>query len=1035
MSRRPWALGCLLIFVALTRIGAQAGSFSGTDVSSSAGTRGIVAVDLNGDGWLDLALANNDPDTATVLLNDGATGGFTPSRTTTLGGGPFDITAGDFDRDGRVDLAVANADANAIDVLLTTRAGGLKASRRFAAAGGPRGLTATDIDRDGRLDIAYTSFSLHAVVVLFGDGAGNFSNRGIPATTLSANTSRPQGLVGGDFNHDGKTDLAVAETGAKVLSVLNGDGTGRFSRRMYFCTDTLNVVSAGDFDDDGWTDFAAGSTAGSSVTFFSGGAPGLTLRGRYGVPQSPRGIAVADFNQDGRQDVVVANRDADMVTVLLNGGTWSSFSTMDLRAANGSRTVAAGDFNHDGKPEFAVGAEYAGATSVFSNQIALIRGGFAFERQNMSVPNREVNAELPASFTAADVNHNGIPDLFSGRSVLIDGTAPKTLLSRANSVGVGVRVADLNHDGHPDLILQSASVDPNIDHFDGVDFLLGNGRGDFARSSAIGGMANPVGLAVGDLNRDGWDDFVIARRITFTQTSIEVYLNGKNTSITFAPRRMTETGVFHDLALGDVDADGDLDIVLTFESPTGINVLKNSGGGAFPTGAEQSMNDPGLRLALGDMNEDGLLDAVMLRQTAIGSTLSVALGQGNGLFADPVDYPTGLSDGGVALALALGDATGDGHLDAFGSAGGTEIDPGVSTLLSGRGDGTMAPPDRFTPSLSSMTILDFNRDGLADILGHDWSGVSILTNRRSTQNHQPVALAEVAGLTDPHPPGTVGSWKYEERLYSDADFVGLNASASNDVDLHALTYEWRDEAGNILRPERTTPWFDPGVLDAGTYRYRLTVRDGRGGVDSIVFTLHVLPFKEIVIHVSATGIEQGTWQRFADSTAANGESIGTVSAGVPKVNAPLANPSNFVDVYFTPDPSQTYKLWIRGKAQNNSWANDSAWVQFSHAVDASGKPVYRIGTTAGLPYNLEECSNCGVSGWGWEDDGWGAVNRNGVTLHFNTPTRFERLQWIRVQTREDGLVIDQIVLSAERYLTTRPGSAKNDRTILLQTQF
>jgi hypothetical protein len=237
-------------------------------------------------------------------------------------------------------------------------------------------------------------------------------------------------------------------------------------------------------------------------------------------------------------------------------------------------------------------------------------------------------------------------------------------------------------------------------------------------------------------------------------------------------------------------------------------------------------------------------------------------------------------------------------------------------------------------------------------------------------------------MFDPDPPGTVGRWRYEERIYSDGDFVGLRASPSTDADLHDLTYEWRDEAGNILRPQRNSPWFDPGILDAGTYRYRLTVRDGRGGVASILYTLTVIPFKEIVIHLSYSGQPQGTWERFEDATAAGGESIGTVNAGLAKVNTPAANPANFVDIFFTPDPSQTYKLWIRGKAQNNSWANDSAWVQFSHAEDAAGNPVYRIGTTSGLPYNIEECSTCGVSGWGWEDDGWGAVNRNGVTLRF-----------------------------------------------------
>ena len=100
------------------------------------------------------------------------------------------------------------------------------------------------------------------------------------------------------------------------------------------------------------------------------------------------------------------------------------------------------------------------------------------------------------------------------------------------------------------------------------------------------------------------------------------------------------------------------------------------------------------------------------------------------------------------------------------------------------------------------------------------------------------------------------------------------------------------------------------------------------------------------------------------------------------------------------------------------------WVQFSGAASAP----YTAGTTMGLSVNLEECSNCGESGWGWEDDGYGAVNKNGVLLRFDPGP-----QTIVIQTREDGVSIDQVVLSAAKYRSTRPGTAKNDRTILPAT--
>jgi len=146
----------------------------------------------------------------------------------------------------------------------------------------------------------------------------------------------------------------------------------------------------------------------------------------------------------------------------------------------------------------------------------------------------------------------------------------------------------------------------------------------------------------------------------------------------------------------------------------------------------------------------------------------------------------------------------------------------------------------------------------------------------------------------------------------------------------------------------------------------------------------------------------------------------------PLVAAVVPNPANFVDVSFIADPTQSYKLWVRLKAQGNGTGNDSIWMQFSGSVNAAGQAAYRIGTTSGLAVNLEECSGCGISGWGWEDDGWGAVNRNGGLLRFPDGGG----QRLRIQIREDGVSVDQIVLSAVKYRTARPGSAKNDTLIL-----
>ena len=122
-----------------------------------------------------------------------------------------------------------------------------------------------------------------------------------------------------------------------------------------------------------------------------------------------------------------------------------------------------------------------------------------------------------------------------------------------------------------------------------------------------------------------------------------------------------------------------------------------------------------------------------------------------------------------------------------------------------------------------------------------------------------------------------------------------------------------------------------------------------------------------------------------------------------------------------------YRLWIRGKADRNYWGNDSVFVQFDNSVNASGAAQFRIGTAAAAEINLEDCSGCGLAGWGWQDNGWGA-GVMGPLIRFSQGGS----QRIRVQTREDGLAIDQVVLSPGRYLNVPPGPLKNDNTILIR---
>src|SRR5688572_5155619 len=182
---------------------------------------------------------------------------------------------------------------------------------------------------------------------------------------------------------------------------------------------------------------------------------------------------------------------------------------------------------------------------------------------------------------------------------------------------------------------------------------------------------------------------------------------------------------------------------------------------------------------------------------------------------------------------------------------------------------------------------------------------------------------------------------------------------------------------------------------------------------------------DIVLRPGRAATVAGAWTVVADATAADGVAVRHPNAGAAKLAQALAQPPNYFEQPFTAEANVPYRLWIRGKAQSDYWGNDSVFVQFTNSVDNSGAARYQVGTTSAFEVNLEDCSGCGLSGWGWQDNGWG-VGVLGPEVVFAT----SGTQRIRVQTREDGFVIDQIVLSPQRYLTTAPGSLRNDTTIV-----
>ena len=180
-----------------------------------------------------------------------------------------------------------------------------------------------------------------------------------------------------------------------------------------------------------------------------------------------------------------------------------------------------------------------------------------------------------------------------------------------------------------------------------------------------------------------------------------------------------------------------------------------------------------------------------------------------------------------------------------------------------------------------------------------------------------------------------------------------------------------------------------------------------------------------MLYAAQSPLIAGAWLPTADATAAAGVRLQNPNLGAAKLTQALASPVNYFDLTFDAEAGKAYRLWIRARAQNDDYANDSVFVQFDRSVDASGSPVSRLGTTSAEAIVIENCSGCGLSGWGWQDNGYGLDVLGPVIRFAQSGT-----QRMRMQVREDGLGIDQVVLSAVRYLTVSPGALKNDATII-----
>ncbi|HKA89856.1 MAG TPA: FG-GAP-like repeat-containing protein [Haliangiales bacterium] len=316
--------------------------------------------DLDGDGHVDLAAANEQDNSITVLINHG--NGTFRNVVPNFGTGAYPTggTVADFNRDGIPDIVTANYHGNSVSVLVGKGDGTFQAAREYPtiAGGATSNLAVGDLNGDGFPDVIATNPDKASVSQFMGRADGTLD----PAIDVPVGIhggSSPFSAAIGDFNGDGKNDLAIADLTSRTIIVRLGNGDGTFRPEVPYPEGGTPafIVIAHDMNLDGKLDLVVANRGSDDVSVLLGRGDGTFLDAIVsptGVGTGPYSVAVADFNRDGVPDVATANFMSSNASVLLGVGDGSFDPPIDAgKMGQFSYGVVAGDFNGDGKPDLA----------------------------------------------------------------------------------------------------------------------------------------------------------------------------------------------------------------------------------------------------------------------------------------------------------------------------------------------------------------------------------------------------------------------------------------------------------------------------------------------------------------------------------------------------------------------------------------------------------------------------------------------------------------------------------------------------------
>jgi uncharacterized protein (TIGR03437 family) len=333
------------------------------------------------------------------------------------------LAVGDFNGDGKTDVAVlmeGRSDIGQVMVFLGNGDGTFRDGGHSLAGVGSRALAVGDFNADGKQDLAVANAGSGDVSVLLGNGDGTFQSAiSVPAQGGSVNTSEtgPFSIAAGDLNRNGRQDLVILFPQSDQVGVLLNNGDGSFQSVVLRPVDKHpHWVALGDFNGDGKLDIVTANTRANDISVLLGNGDGSFQGGvTFPAGQRPTRGVVGHFHGPGRADLAILSRDLGTLNVLLSNGDGTFQAAQQYTVGGNPNSLAAADFYGDGKLDLVLNIN---SSSTGVPTLAVLRSNGDGTFQPASQFNEWSRPMKIFDLEAGDFDNDGKPDLVAASGVL-----------------------------------------------------------------------------------------------------------------------------------------------------------------------------------------------------------------------------------------------------------------------------------------------------------------------------------------------------------------------------------------------------------------------------------------------------------------------------------------------------------------------------------------------------------------------------------------------------------------------------------------